>query len=146
MAAEHETVLSLALVEATRRGWRLFKNAIGLGFVGRVAEEYDSSAGHVVELVKARRVKYGVCNPGGFDLIGWQTVRITQDMVGMRVAVFAAIDGKTQAYSSMSRDQKNFAREVIKAGGIAIIATRSKDGETVEFVQLGPEDFNGGRK
>jgi hypothetical protein len=144
MAGSHEAVLTLALVEATKRGWRLFKNAIGLGFVGRVSEEYESTAGHVVELIGARRVKFGVCNPGGFDALGWQTVRVTPDMVGMRLAVFVAVDAKTQGYPDMSSDQKNFAREVVKAGGVAIVSRRRPDGE-VDLIQLGPEDWCGRR-
>lgn len=143
MAAEHESVLALALMEATRRGFRLFKNVIGTGFLGRVSEEYDSSAGHVVTLARARRVTYGVCNPGGFDLLGWQTVKVTPDMVGMRLAVFVAVDGKTDGYASLSKDQKNFAKQVRKAGGVAIIARRNKDGDGVEFYQAGPEDRDG---
>jgi len=142
MAAEHENVLTLALIKATEYGFRLFKNAMGLGYVGKLTKSYrDSFAGEIVTIEKARRVKFGVCNPGGFDLIGWQTVKITADMAGMRLAVFTAIDGKTEGYATMSKDQRNFARELIKAGGSAIIARRTKDRESVDFVQLTSGDF-----
>ena len=41
-----------------------------------------------------RRIKYGVANPGGADLIGWESIEITPEMVGSKVAVFAAIECK----------------------------------------------------
>jgi len=143
MAGEHSNILTEALVRATARGWRLFRNEIGTAFHGKVTAEYPSSAGKVVELVCARRVTYGVCNPGGFDLLGWQTVKITPDMVGMRVAVFTAIDGKTEGYTTMSKAQRNFARELCKAGGVVVVARREKDGETVSFSSVSPEDHHG---
>ena len=144
MSAEHENVLTRALVKATALGWRLFKNPMGLGYVGKVIEDYhDSAAGEIVTMKNARRIKYGLCNPGGFDAIGWQTVKITEDMVGMRFAIFTAIDAKTDGYPTMSPDQKNFARQLIKAGGVAIVAKRSKDGEVVDFVEVSPEDHYG---
>jgi hypothetical protein len=144
MAAEHSAVLKLAQIRATQEGARIFQNPIGLGFVGEVIEEYESSAGHIITLKHARRIQFGVCNPGGFDLIGWKTERV-YDRFGQpfRVAIFTAIDGKTDGYRSMSKDQKNFARELAKAGGIVQVARRSIDGETVDFYEAGPEDPHG---
>src|SRR5574344_1490812 len=134
MASGHEVTLKLTQIEATRRGWRLFKNIIGTGFIGQVVEEYDSSAGHIVTLKNARRVQFGVCNPGGLDLIGWQTVEITPEMVGKKIAVFTAVDGKTQGYKSMSAEQKNFSREVKSAGGKAYTAMKAEDGVKINEV------------
>mgnify|MGYP000913807524 CR=1 FL=1 len=143
MASDHTSVIKLALMKASALGWRLFQNAMGLGYVGKVIEDYhDAAAGEIVTLSKARRVKFGVCNPGGFDLIGWQTVKITEDMVGMRLAVFVAVDAKTESYKTLSQDQKTFARNLVKAGGVAIIARREGDG-VVNFDEVSPEDHHG---
>jgi len=160
MAQEHENVLTLALIKATEYGFRLFKNKVGSAWVGKLVNSYpDSKAGRCVELIGASFQPFGLLvassgfkrnskgdlvkknNGGGFDLIGWQSVKITPDMVGTRLAVFTAIDAKTEGYSTLDSDQRNFAREVIKAGGSAIIARRTKDRESVDFVQLTSGDF-----
>lgn len=130
MAANHETVLKLAQMILSKRGWRLFSNPMGQGFVGKVIEEYESSGGHVVTLAHARRLPFGVCNPGGSDGIGWRPVRITKDMIpegGLLIAQFVAVECKTPGYKTASKDQKNFLAQVVRAGGLALMATREGD-------------------
>jgi hypothetical protein len=68
-----------------------------------------------------RLIRYGVCNPGGSDLIGWTPVTVTQDMVGRTVAVFTAVEVKSQR-GTASKPQVNFIDAVTKAGGFAGIA------------------------
>lgn len=70
-----------------------------------------------------RFVRFGVCNPGGSDLIGWRSVKITADMVGKTVAQFVAIECKS-ATGKVSDDQMRFIAAVKKAGGVAGV-TRS---------------------
>ena len=135
MAAKHETVLRLAQVKLSALGARLFRNEMGQGFVGRVLEEYDDSAGHLVTLLGARRVKYGVCNPGGSDLIGWRPLRITEGMVGQTVAQFVAVECKTESYKTLSPEQKQFVAQVVRSGGVALIARRDGDGVSLEEVE-----------
>lgn len=134
MSTDHTAVLSAALLEASRRGWRLSPNQVGMGFAGTVLREYDVSGStgprHVVEMVNPRRIRYGLFNPGGLDAIGWQTVEITPEMVGARVAVFTAIDAKTAGYPTLSERQRNFIRQVTQAGGLCYVARR-KDGALV---------------
>lgn len=65
-------------------------------------------------------IRYGVCNPGGSDLIGWQTVTITPEMVGQRVAVFVALECKS-ATGRASEAQERFVAAVVDAGGIGAI-------------------------
>lgn len=138
MGAKHETVLKLAQVILSKRGWRIFSNPMGKGFVGKVVEEYPSSDGLVVTLTQARRLPFGVCNPGGSDGIGWRPVRIMRDMVpegGLLIAQFVAVECKTPGYSKASKDQKNFLAQVVRAGGLALMAT--KEGEAgVNFDEL----------
>lgn len=59
----------------------------------------------------------GVGGDGGADLIGWQSVLITPEMVGRRVALFLAIEGKDQ--SLLRKEQKDFIAAVLADGGKA---------------------------
>jgi hypothetical protein len=136
MAGKHETVVSLAQMVLSKLGARVFKNQMGSGFVGRVESEYPSSAGLVVEISSAARVKFGVCNPGGSDLIGWRPLKITSGMVGQTVAQFLAVECKTPAYNRASEEQKRFMAAVVTAGGIALIARREGE-DGVGFEEVG---------
>jgi len=78
-----------------------------------------------------RLIRYGVCNPGGSDLIGFKSVEITPDMVGRKVAVFTAVEVKTPT-GKPTADQLHFITTVLRAGGFAGIA-RSPD-EAVEIL------------
>lgn len=79
-----------------------------------------------------RVIRYGVCNPGGSDLIGWTPLVVTPDMVGQTVAVFTACEVK-KAGGRATEDQMNFIRNVQRAGGFAGIA-RSPE-EAVALIQ-----------
>ncbi len=73
-----------------------------------------------------RPIRYGVCNPGGSDLIGWTPVQITPDMVGKTVAVFTAVEVKTPN-GKPTEHQLNFITQVLRAGGFAGIARSPGD-------------------
>lgn len=73
-----------------------------------------------------RMIQYGVCNPGGSDLIGWTPVVVTPDMVGSTVAVFTACEVKA-ANGRPTEAQLNFIAQVLKAGGFAGIARSPGD-------------------
>lgn len=85
------------LIAASREGARLFRNNLGS-----------------LEDKNGRWVQYGVCNPGGSDLIGW-----TKTGRFLAVEVKAGRTATTQA-------QANFVSVVNAGGGIAVIA-RSVD-------------------
>jgi hypothetical protein len=71
-----------------------------------------------------RLVRYGLCT-GSADLIGWQSVVITEAMVGQRFARFVSIEVKTPS-GRLSPEQETWQAAVKKAGGIAVVA-RSVD-------------------
>lgn len=73
-----------------------------------------------------RWVTYGVANPGGSDLIGWTTVTITPDMVGRKIAVFTAIEVKSET-GKIKPEQTNFVDRVRLDGGIAGVARSIDD-------------------
>lgn len=75
---------------------------------------------------RGRWVKYGVGNPGGSDLIGWRQTIITPDMVGQKVAIFAAVEVKTPN-GRVTEAQQNFIDQVNKAGGIGGIVRSVED-------------------
>lgn len=95
----HLRKLLLALSAA---GARVFRNNVGM-----------------LRDARGQWIKYGVCNPGGSDCVGWMSVTVTPEMVGRRVAVFTAIEAKVDA--AVTEEQRNFLRQVSDAGGIALV-------------------------
>lgn len=96
------------LVRFSMLGGRLFRNNSGVA-------EYNGV-----------KVRYGVANPGGSDLIGWKPVTITPDMVGKTLAVFTAVEVKTGKLKA-TKEQQAFLKAVESAGGIAKIARDPAD-------------------
>ena len=94
---------------ATEYGARLFRNN-----VGRLQDR------------KGKYVNFGVCNPGGSDLIGWRPVTITQNMVGRKVAQFFAVEVKT-GRDKLTQQQKAFGDKVTLDGGLFIEARSVED-------------------
>ncbi len=93
---------------------RLFRNTVG------VAVFPDGS-----------RVAYGL-SPGSSDIIGWQSVEVTQDMVGQKLAVFVAIEAKAEK-GRVSPHQQQFIETVKQFGGIAGVARSPK--EAMELIK-----------
>ena len=98
----------------SRSDVRVFRNNLGM------AKTDDGGA-----------VKYGLCNPGGSDLIGWKKIQVTPEMVGRTLAVFTAIEVKRPG-NGPSDHQKNFIEQVQLAGGFAGIA--HSDIEAIKIV------------
>ena len=73
--------------------------------------------------------KFGLFK-GSSDLIGWQSVTVTPDMVGQRVAVFVAIEVKTPT-GRVSREQQTFIDRVREAGGRAGVARSPEEALTI---------------
>lgn len=83
---------------ASRHGARVFRNNVGS-----------------LQDINGRWVRYGVCNPGGADLIGW-----TVD------GRFLAIEVKFGS-TATTAPQLRFLEVVRKSGGIGIIARSADD-------------------
>ena len=94
-------------------------------WAARLFRNNNGVARYVDERGKRHTVRYGL-GPGTSDLIGWQTIDITEEMVGQRVAVFVAVEGKRGA-DRLSQDQRDFLAAVSAAGGIAIEARSPGD-------------------
>lgn len=92
------------MLAVTEIGGRVFRNNVGM-----------------LEDRFGNKVRYGVCNPGGADVIGWRSVTVTPEMVGHRVAVFVAIETKDNVRPPEEK-QWNFLHAVQAAGGIGFVA------------------------
>lgn len=62
-------------------------------------------------------VQFGLC-PGSSDLIGFKSVKVTPEMVGQRVAIFAALEVKSTK-GRATPEQWNFIDTVATYGGLA---------------------------
>ena len=76
-----------------------------------------------------RPVQFGLCK-GSADLIGWQTITITPDMVGTQLAVFTSIEVKSPT-GRVRPEQKTWMDAVQAAGGVAGIARSVEDAQQI---------------
>ena len=103
MPPSHEHVVQNQIrLALSRGGTRLFRNNTG-----------------ALRDQNGRLVQFGLCK-GSSDLIGWQTVVITPDMVGKKVACFVAIEIKDKGRAT--KEQNAFIQRVREAGGLAGVA------------------------
>lgn len=116
--SEANVLHRIMLALGKRTDVRLFRNNVG------VAVFPDKS-----------RVAYGLA-PGSSDIIGWQCVEVTQDMVGKKVAIFVAIEAKAPK-GRVAENQINFIEAVRKFGGRAGIAHSPE--EALEIISKGHE-------
>lgn len=129
------TDLHRAIQLALGRGsCRMFRNEMGQGWVGEAVMQGEGKTLKCI-IKYPRKVRFGVGYAsagenaeagGGSDLIGWTTKIVTPDMVGQRVAIFTAIEGKFDD-DDTTRSQVNFIAAVRLAGGFAGVASTVDD-------------------
>lgn len=125
-------------VSFTNLGARLFRQNTGQGWAGRVQKfnrvtNVRVGPGDVV-IRNARPLRAGLCT-GSADLIGWTNLTVSQEMVGHKLAIFTAVEGKTGS-TRVTDDQKKFLLAVKSSGGYAGVA-RSVD-DAVEIINGWP--------
>lgn len=118
MGSEANNLKDIQLKTSAIKGVRLFRNNVG-----------------AAKMANGDFLYYGVCNPGGSDLIGWTQVEVTQEMVGKKVAVFTAIEVKSDTGTAKDA-QKNFIRVVKESGGFGM--DEARDAKTVLELLTGP--------
>lgn len=106
---------------------RWFRNNVSLAWAG---DELDRR-GNLLVITNPRPIHAGLCK-GSSDLIGWKSVKITEDMVGRTVAIFQAKEVKTPGVAA-TEDQYNFLRQLRAAGGLASLTRVKKDGSYVDL-------------
>lgn len=104
---------------------RLFRNNVGTGFQGKHSFLEDGT----LLLQYPRRIKFGLC-VGSSDIIGFKSVTITPEMVGENVAVFCALETKSDD-GKVTTDQSGFIEMVQTMGGLAGVVRESKDAEWI---------------
>jgi hypothetical protein len=97
---------------SSRPDVRIFRNQVG-----------------VYRLEDGRVITSGLCK-GSADLVGWQSVTITPEMVGQTVAVFLSVEVKAPKGRARP-EQENWAAFVKKAGGKSVIAKSLGEAESV---------------
>lgn len=118
MTDRESDLLRRIQVAACRNGdVRLFRNNVGAAWLGKVQHNMDGS----VTIHNPTRVVYGL-GVGTSDLIGLRSVVITPEMVGQRVAIFAAVEVKRPGKRG-TPEQKKFIEVVKSLGGLAGIAS-----------------------
>lgn len=115
--------------EATRFGARLFRQQVGMAWVGKIVRKGDGW----ITLADPRPFHAGV--PGMADLGGWVPVTITPDMVGKTVAIYTAVEVKV-GKGRVSDEQFAFIAAVRSAGGKAGVARSDDDLNAI--LKLGP--------
>jgi len=75
--------------------------------------------------VGGRLMRFGLC-PGSSDIIGFESVKITEDMVGGRLARFVALEVK-DAKGKVTDKQMDFIQDVIDAGGKGAVVRSVED-------------------
>lgn len=98
---------------------------------------WRNNSGKLPDPRTGRWVQFGVASPGGSDLIGYRSITITPDMVGRTVAVFTAVEVKTDT-GRATPAQRNFIDHIRRAGGIAAIVRT-----TAEALRIATEPFRG---
>jgi hypothetical protein len=129
MSNNHEgAVLAAVMIEATSKGWRLFRNSVGQAWAGKPMNGTKAGGGDAVVVIeRARRITYGLA-VGSSDLVGWRSVTITPDMVGQTIAQFVSVECKTKAYGKTTPEQDNWLDQIAQAGGAAFLARENTDG------------------
>lgn len=105
---------------------------VGTGWIGN-AKKFHSVTNITalpgdVLIRNARPFKAGI--EGMHDLVGWQSVEVTPEMVGMRLAVFASLEVKG-ARGRPRKMQLVFRDNVLKAGGLSGIVYSVEEAEKV---------------
>jgi hypothetical protein len=123
LAQKETNIWRQIMLDLSPLGIRLFRNQRYKGPIvrnGKITEGYADC---------------GVGGDGGSDLIGYQMIRITQDMVGKMFARFVAFETKTKTGGNGSDDQKTFISAINNAGGKAGIARSTEDAKKILDVE-----------
>ena len=120
-----ETAITNAILALSRGNVRLFRNNTGVGWAGKLV----GKEGRHTVIADARPLRAGLV-VGSSDIIGWTSVVITAEMVGMKLAVFTAIEVKTKQ-GRATDEQSNFIRNVLAAGGFAGVARNEQEARNI---------------
>lgn len=108
-----QNFMKLVMLHAAKKNITLFRNNSGNAWMGKTVDHPTISGAKII--FDARPVKFGVGNPGGSDLIGYNNE-----------GRFIAYETKTLT-GRATPEQINFIEQVEKNGGIGRIIRKLSD-------------------
>lgn len=111
--------------ELSKGKTRLFRNPTSDGWSGKAKRLINGD----VIVRNASYVKAGLVK-GSSDLIGWHKVKITPEMIGQDIAVFTAIEVKSES-GKATEEQVKFIKNVQMSGGIAGVARSVEEAKKI---------------
>nr|DAO21599.1 MAG TPA: Nuclease [Caudoviricetes sp.] len=125
MTREHDLQNKIRLYISKNQLGTLFRGNVGRGWTGDVQHMNLTPGSNTLVLSNPRPFQTGL--PVGFpDLFGFVPVTITPDMVGQRIAVFAAVEVK-QKTGRVSVKQKEMLAFLQQQGAWAGVARTVED-------------------
>lgn len=121
---QESALLARIRLACSRGNVRLFRNNVALAYVGRVVSRTSMR----ITLENWRPLHAGLFK-GSSDLVGWKTVTITPEMVGIQIAIFTSLETKVKTVTSI--EQRDWLAAVIAAGGIAAVVRSVEEAERV---------------
>jgi len=127
MAKQETDIVHAIQVAVSPTGARLWKNTRGMFYAPGAVKQVIAalSRGDVksaVAMLKGLRlVAAGLLAPGASDLVGFRPVVVTQDMVGQTVAIYSAVEVKSEG-GRATAEQLHYIDFVRKNGGFAGVA------------------------
>jgi len=131
MANNKETEIQRRIMLAASQNEAVtFRNNTGNAVAGSHMRRIDKDSTQLLRagdwvVSHGSRIQYGLC-VGSSDLIGWRTVTVTPEMVGSKLAVFTALEVKTEK-GKATEDQERFLSAVQSAGGLAGVVRSTDD-------------------
>jgi hypothetical protein len=132
-----QTIMKKIMLAVSAAGARVFRNNVAQAWTGD-RPPYGPGAMVRLEqgdvLLRNARPLHAGLTKGSSDLIGWMPVTVTEEMVGRKLSVFAAIEVKGPK-GRTSEQQADFIKAVQKAGGIAGVAR--SEAEAIALLEAG---------
>ena len=140
LMSDETSLMKLLQIEATRLGARLFRQNTGMAWAGKAfrvarARRIDVDVGDVI-IKRARPFHAGMT--GMSDLGGWVPVKITPEMVGATVAIYAQVEVKDGARPTP--EQLKWISAVNKAGGLAGVAHNEMELHAILTAKCGSKE------
>ena len=130
--SEHE-IQQRILLACGKGASRLWRNNVALAWTGQ-AQQIKRRGMVLLEpgdvlIRNARPLHAGLCK-GSSDLIGLRTITVAPEHLGQRLAVFAAVEGKS-ATGRVTTEQQAFIEQVQGMGGLAGVARSVGEAATI---------------
>lgn len=138
MAIKHDNIIDKIIMMLSGRGWCLWRLDQGGAWVGagrKFTEKKTITVNRGDVIVKGGRfLHFGIQAGKGLaapDMLGYQIVTITEDMVGKNVPVFLLADVKTGT-DGLTKEQKLFMEKARTDGVTAEVITENDDDDTIK--------------